>query len=382
MKAFTYHNPTRIEFGKGKEKNIGQYIAEYGVKQVLIVYGSERIKKSGLFDTVARSLTDNGIKYEALGGVQSNPVLSKVYEGVALAKSTGVEAVLAVGGGSVLDSSKAIAAGATYDGDVWDFFTYKAVPNQALKIFDIITLAATGSEMNNFAVVTKEQTKEKFSLAGAATYPTVSVINPELQATVTNEYLVYSAADIFAHSLDMYLSATYLPAYMAGYVENILKTVIRTTEILLTDPDNYEARAEFAWAATQALNFTTFCGVENNRFDTHFIEHTLSAEYNIAHGAGLSIVMPAWMKWQKDNLPERFELFAKNMFNVQGADAGIGALKNWYSKIGTPVTLKEGNIPEEDIPMLVEKLSVVAKMWGAEALYTKEMITTVLENAK
>lgn len=382
MKAFTYHNPTRIEFGKGKEKNIGQYISEYGVKKVLIVYGSERIKKSGLFETVTKSLSEYNISFEALGGVQSNPVLSKVYEGVALAKSTGAEAVLAVGGGSVLDSSKAIAAGATYDGDVWDFFTYKAFPNKALKIFDIMTLAATGSEMNNFAVVTKEETKEKFSLAGAATYPTVSVINPELQATVTNEYLVYSAADIFAHSLDMYLSATYLPQYMAGYVENILKTVIRTTEILLADPTNYEARAEFAWAATQALNFTTFCGVENNRFDTHFIEHTLSAEYNIAHGAGLSIVMPAWMKWQKNNLPERFEQFAKNMFNVEGAEAGIEALKNWYSKIGTPVTLTEGNIPEADIPMLVDKLSVVAKMWGAESLYTKDMIRTVLENAR
>jgi len=382
MKAFTYHNPTRIEFGKGKEKNIGKYISDYGVKKVLIVYGSERIKKSGLFETVTNSLSEKNISFEALGGVQSNPVLSKVYEGVALAKSTGAEAVLAVGGGSVLDSSKAIAAGATYNGDVWDFFTYKAVPNKALKIFDIMTLAATGSEMNNFAVVTKEETKEKFSLAGAATYPTVSVINPELQSTVTEEYLVYSAADIFAHSLDMYLSATYLPQYMAGYVENILKTVIHTTEILLADPTNYDARAEFAWAATQALNFTTFCGVENNRFDTHFIEHTLSAEYNIAHGAGLSIVMPAWMKWQKNNLPERFEQFAKNMFNVEGADAGIEALKNWYSKIGTPVTLTEGNIPEEDIPMLVEKLSVVAKMWGAESLYTKDMIRTVLENAR
>ncbi len=382
MKAFTYHNPTRIEFGKGKEKNIGQYISEYGVKKVLIIYGSERIKKSGLFGTVTKSLADNGISYEALGGVQSNPVLTKVYEGITLAKSSGAEAVLAVGGGSVLDSSKAIAAGATYEGDVWDFFTYKAVPNKALKIFDIMTLAATGSEMNNFAVVTKEETKEKFSLAGAATYPTVSVINPELQATVTNEYLVYSAADIFAHSLDMYLSATYLPQYMAGYVENILKTVMRTTEILLAEPGNYEARGEFAWAATQALNFTTFCGVENNRYDTHFIEHTLSAEYNIAHGSGLSIIMPAWMKWQMNNLPERFEQFAKNMFNVEGANAGIEALKNWYSKIGTPVTLKEGNIPEADIPMLVEKLSVVAKMWGAEALYSEDMIRTVLENAR
>ena len=382
MKNFSYHNPTRIEFGTGKEENIGQYISEYGVSKILIVYGSERIKKNSLFEKVTKSLTNNGISFETLGGVQSNPLLSKVYEGIEIAKSKNVEAILAIGGGSVLDSSKSIAAGAKYDGDVWDFFTFKAVPNQALKIFDIMTLAATGSEMNNFAVVTKDETKEKFSLAGPATYPTVSVINPELQATVTNEYLAYSASDIFAHSLDMYLSATHLPEYMAGYVENILKTVLRTTEILLKDASNYEARAEFAWAATQALNFTTFCGVENNRYDTHFLEHTLSAEYNIAHGAGLSILMPAWMKWQKQFLPERFDRFAKVLFNVEGADAGIEALKGWYSKIGAPVTLKEGNIPEKDIPMLVDKLFIVAGIWGATELYTKEMIKTVLENAK
>ncbi len=381
MKNFSYHNPTRIEFGKGKEGNIGEYISESGVSKVLIVYGSERIKHSGLFNKVAQSLTDKGILFEELGGVQSNPLLSKVYEGIEIAKAKKLEAVLAVGGGSVLDSSKAIAAGATYEGDVWDFFTYKAIPEKALKIFDIMTLAATGSEMNNFAVVTKDETKEKFSLAGPATYPTVSVINPELQATVSNDYLAYSASDIFAHSLDMYLSATYLPEYIAGYVENILKTVMRTTEILLADKDNYEARSEFAWAATQALNFTTFCGIENNRYDTHFLEHTLSAEYNIAHGAGLSILMPAWMKWQKQFLPERFERFARVMFNKQDADAGIEALKNWYAKIGAPVTLSEGQIPEIDIPMLVDKLFAVAGMWGATQLYTKDMIRTVLQNA-
>ncbi len=382
MKDFTFYNPTRIEFGQGKEKNIGQYIAEYGLKKVLIVYGSQRIKKSGLFDTVVQSLKENGIGYEELGGVVSNPELNKVYEGVELAKATKADAVLGVGGASVLDSSKAIAAGATYEGDVWDFFTFKAVPNQALKIFSIMTLAASGSEMNNYAVVTKEDTKEKFNLAGAATFPTVSVINPELQATVTKEYLAYSAADIFAHSLDMYLTATHLPEFIAGHVENILKTVIRTTESLFEDASNYDARGEFAWAATQALNFTTFCGIENNRFDTHFIEHTLSAEYNIAHGAGLSIVVPAWMQWQKNYLPERFKRFAKSVFNLDDADAGIEALKAWYRKIGAPVTLKEGNIPTEDIPVIVEKLQVVAKLWQAEALYTKEMLTTVLENAK
>lgn len=382
MKNFTYYNPTRIEFGKGKEENIGQYISEYGVTKVLIVYGSDRIKKNGLFDKVTKSLSDKGISFEELGGVVSNPVLSKVYEGVELAKSSKVEAVLAVGGGSVLDSVKAIAAGAVYDGDVWDFFVGKAYAGKALKIFDIMTLAATGSEMNNYAVVTKAETKEKFSLGGSATFPTVSVINPELQASVTKDYLVYSAADIFAHSLDLYLSASYVPEFILAHIENILNTVIRTTEILLKDADNYEARAEFAWAATQALNFTTFCGVENNRFDTHFIEHTLSAEYNIAHGAGLSIVVPAWMKWQKGKLFERFTRFAQKVFNVDTADEGIDALINWYKKIGTPVTLTEGKIPNEDIPMLVEKLLPIGKMWGAEKLYTKEMITTVLENAK
>lgn len=381
MNNFTYYNPSRIEFGKGKESKIGKYMSEYGVKKVLILYGSERIVQSGLFETVAKSLRENGVGFEALGGVQSNPLLTKVYEGIHLAKTNGLEAVLAVGGGSVLDSAKAIAAGAMYEGDVWDFFTHQAVPAKALKIFDIMTLAATGSEMNNYAVVTRDDTKQKFSMAGPTTFPTVSIINPELQATVTREYLAYSASDIFAHSLDLYLSASYLPQYIAGHVENILKTVMHTTEILLVDANHYEARAEFAWAATQALNFTTFCGVENNRFDTHFLEHTLSAEYNIAHGAGLSIIMPAWMKWQKNNLPQRFEQFATNMFGLSSADAGIEALKNWYSKIGTPVTLAEGNIPETDIPMLVDKLEAIGKMWRAESLYTREMIETVLKNA-
>lgn len=381
MKNFTYYNPTRIEFGKGKEEYIGKYIADYGISKVLIIYGSERIRETGLFDKVARSLAGQAIHFEALGGVQSNPVLSKVYEGIDLAREKMVEAVLAVGGGSVLDSAKAIAAGVVYEGDVWDFFLRKAVPSKALKIFDIMTLAATGSEMNNFSVVTNEKTRQKFSLAGPATFPVVSVINPELQATVTKEYLAYSAADIFAHSLDLYLSATYLPEFIAGHVENILNTVIRTTEVLLIDPHNYDARAEFAWAATQALNFTTFCGVENNRFDTHFIEHTLSAEYNIAHGAGLSIVVPAWMKWQKNNLPNRFERFAGNIFKVEGADNGIEALKQWYRKIGTPVTFAEGNIPEADLPFLVDKLSGLAVLQRMDRHFTREMLTTVLENA-
>lgn len=382
MKAFSYYNPTRIEFGAGKEKNIGQYIAEYGVKKVLIVYGSERIKKSGLFETVVKSLSDKGIAYEQMGGIVSNPLMSKVYEGIELAKATKVDAVLAVGGGSVLDSTKAISAGALYEGDVWDFFVGKASVSKALRIFDIITLAATGSEMNPSGVVTNEKTKEKLGMGGVATFPTVSVINPELQATVTPDYLAYSASDIFAHSLDMYFSASYLPEFIAAHTENILNTVIRTTDILLDNPNDYNARGEFAWAATQALNQSTFTGIEGNRYDTHFLEHTLSAEYNIPHGAGLSIMVPAWMKYQKQFMPERFERFADKVFGLKSADAGIKALINWYKKIGTPVTLNEGNIPESDIPVLVDKLMAVARFWLGSDYYTREMVISVLEKAK
>ncbi len=198
---FHLSNPTRIEFGREKEKEIGEYIAAENIKKVLLTYGSERIKKDGLFDIVTASLEANGIEFVELGGIVSNPVLSKVYEAVDLAKEHAVEAILSVGGGSVLDSSKAIAAGSLFDGDVWDFFIGKSVIEKALPVFDIITLAATGSEMNTFAVVTNEATKQKYSIASPYLYPKVSVINPELQKSVSKEYLVYSAADIIAHSI-------------------------------------------------------------------------------------------------------------------------------------------------------------------------------------
>jgi alcohol dehydrogenase YqhD (iron-dependent ADH family) len=381
MKDFTFYNPTRIEFGNGKENNIGQYINEYGLKKVLIVYGSERVKKSGLFDRVVASLTEKGIGYEQLGGVVSNPVLSKVKEGIQLAKEKQVDAVVAVGGGSVLDSVKAIAAGAKYDGDVWDFFVFKAFVQDALPLFSIITLAATGSEMNNGGVVMNEATKEKFALMAPSLFPKVSVISPILQSTVTREYLVYSAADIFAHCLDLYFSASYIPTFIKGHIENILKTVIRTTEILLDEPDNYEARGEFAWAATQALNGSTFTGVEGNSFDTHIVEHAMSALFNIAHGAGLSIVLPAWMKWHKEQNMAQYTRFAKEVFGVDGAEAGIDRLETWFKKIGTPVKLEEGNIPRNAIADLAENAHGLASNWGVGEKYTKEVITEILEMA-
>ena len=381
MFDFTFHNPTKIEFGRDKERNIGLYMREFDAKRTLLIYGSERIKKDGLFDTVAASLKENGIEFIELGGVVSNPVLSKVYEGIELARKFNADSVLSVGGGSCLDSAKAIAAGALYEGDVWDFFTGKD-PSRALKIFDVITLAATGSEMNSGAVVTNEATKQKFSIHGDVLYPLVSVVNPQLQASVSREYLVYSAADIIAHSIEGYFTAKVQPEIINLYIEANIKTVMKTTEILLADPDNYDARAEFAWAATMALNGLTYVGTHGYSYPNHMLEHAMSAVVNCAHGAGLTVIMPAWMKWYKSRNLGAFERFAREIFGVNSADEGIAAFKAWLSKIGAPVSLKSVGIEGETLEEVVNLAYDYAVNWRKDKLYTKENIKEIFELAK
>ena len=381
MFDFTFHNPTKIQFGRGKEQNIGLYMREFDAKRTLLIYGSDRIKKDGLFDTVVASLKENGIEFIELGGVVSNPVLSKVYEGIELTRKFNADSVLSVGGGSCLDSAKAIAAGALYEGDVWDFFTGKD-PSRALKIFDIITLAATGSEMNSGAVVTNEATKQKFAIHGNVLYPLVSVVNPQLQASVSREYLVYSAADIIAHSIEGYFTAKVQPDIINLYIEANIKTVMKTTEILLAAPDNYDARAEFAWAATMALNGLTYVGTHGYSYPNHMLEHAMSAVVNCAHGAGLAVIMPAWMKWYKSRNLSAFERFAREIFGASSADEGIEVFKMWLSKIGAPVSLKSVGIEGETLDEVVNLAYDYAANWRKDKLYTKENIKAIFELAK
>lgn len=357
MNNFSFCNPTQIEFGDNKERNIGEYIKNHGIKKVLLVYGSERIKKDGLFDVVTNSLKENGIEFVSFGGVVSNPILSTVEEAIKVAKENSVEAILSVGGGSVLDSSKTIAVGALVSNNVWDFFIGKTQIKKALPIFDIITLAATGSEMNGYAVITNEITKQKFSIFSSFIYPKLSIINPELQRSVSKEYLVYSATDIIAHTIEAYFTASYHPVYQSRVCEAIIKTVIDTTEILLENSDDYNARGEFAWAATNALNGTTTVGLGQFDFPNHMIEHALSALYNVPHGAGLSVVMPAWMKWYKNKNEKQFERFAKEIFGKNSADEGIYALESWFNKIGTPTKLTQFELNSENIKDILENLS-------------------------
>ncbi|MBC8238245.1 MAG: iron-containing alcohol dehydrogenase [Helicobacteraceae bacterium] len=381
MNDFTYYNPTKIELGRGKENNIGEYISQSGVKKVLLLYGVGSIKKFGLYERIISSLKKSNIEFEELSGVVSNPLLSKVNEGVEIVKGNNIEAILGVGGGSVVDSAKAIAAGSKYDGDVWDFFIHKAEITEALPVFTVMTLSAAASEMNGNSVVMKDETKQKYSIASVLVNPVVSVINPELMATVSKEYLAYSAVDVISHCIEVYFTASVHPNFNSRIVESIIKSIMETTEILLKDPDNYDARAEFAWVAIQGLNGLTPTGTKGGTFPNHMIEHSLSALYNVPHGAGLAVVIPAWMKWYiKQNKPQ-FKRFAREIFDGESMNDAIEGLENWFNKIGAPTTLKGLNISRDGIEEIAENASQTAKVWGFSELYSKETIIEILQKA-
>ena len=381
MNDFTYYNPTKIEFGRDKENSIGKYISQSGIKKVLLLYGTGSIKKYGLYERIINSLKQYNIDFEELSGVVSNPLLSKVHEGIQIVKDNNIEAILGVGGGSVVDSAKAIAAGSKYDGDVWDFFINKAEITEALPVFTVMTLSAAASEMNGNSVVMKDETKQKYSIASVLVNPVVSVINPELMATVSKEYLAYSAVDVISHCIEIYFTASVHPNFNSRIVESIVKSIMETTEILLKDPDNYDARAEFAWVSIQGLNGLTPAGTQGGIFPNHMIEHSLSALYNVPHGAGLAVVIPAWMKWYiKQNKPQ-FKRFAREVFDGESMYDAIEGLENWFNKIGAPTTLKELNIDREGIDEIAENASQTAKIWGFSELYSKETIVEILQKA-
>ena len=348
---------------------------------MLLTYGSDRIKRDGLFAVVSKSLAAHGIEFVECGGIVSNPVISKVREAIVLAGQHQVEAILSVGGGSVLDSAKAIAAGTQYAGDVWDLFIGKGQIEAALPVFAILTLAATGSEMNSGAVVTNEATKEKFAIGSVHTFPKVSIVNPALMQTVSRDYLVYSAADIIAHSIEGYFTATVQPKIQSRLVESVISTVIETTEALLADPHDYNARAEFAWAATLALNGITYAGTAGFGYPNHMIEHALSALFNVPHGAGLSVVMPAWMKWYQGRNPAQFARFARQVFGLKTGDEGIVALKKWFNKIGTPTRLSQLGITETQLPAILENLQGNARWFGLTETYTQDALADILKRA-
>ncbi len=381
MESFEFFNPTRIIFGRGTEKKIGEILKGDKIGKVLFVYGKSAIKKIGLYDTVVSSLKENGIEFVEHSGVKPNPVLSHTKEGIEKAKDYKVDAVLAVGGGSVIDEGKTIAVGVKNNRDIWDFFKRNIEIKKALPVYVILTVAATGSEMNGFAVITNEETQEKLSISSEYIFPKVSILNPELTFSVSAQYQAYAAVDAIAHVIEHYLSGSYCPKLQSRFIEGLIKSIMETTEIILKEPKNYNARAEFMWSATVALNGLARLGIKGGGFPNHMIAHALGALYDLPHGACLSIVIPAWMRWYLDkNLPQ-FERFARNIFNSDKAEEGIENLKSWFKKIGSPVSLKDAGILYKDIDMIAENAYNIAIVWQMEKTYTKQVLTEILKKA-
>jgi len=380
MHDFIFHNPTKIIFGPGREMEIGAELTAAGIGNVLLVYGRESVRKSGLLDRVIAALNQSGIGFVEFGGVVSNPVLSHTREGIALARQSGIEAVLAVGGGSVIDEAKAIAVGATAECDVWEFFLGREV-TAALPVFSILTLAATGSEMNGNAVITNEETRQKYNIGTIHAYPRVSILNPELTYTVSPAYSAYGAVDAIAHLIEAYFTKEPGTRLQDRMVEGLITTIIENAEIIRDRPADPQARASMMWAATLALNGLTPAGVGPYTFPNHMIEHSLSALYNIAHGAGLAIVIPAWMQWYQPRNPAQFERFAAKIFDRQTGESGISALKGWFRSLGCPVSLAEAQIPTGDIDRIAANAYGLAQRWEIDQLYPAKTIAEILHLA-
>ncbi|MFS0838610.1 iron-containing alcohol dehydrogenase [Paenibacillus sp. 1P03SA] len=364
MKNFTFHNPTKLIFGKGQLEQLPKELTAYG-KKVLLVYGGGSIKRSGLYDGVVSLLKGAGAEIFELAGVEPNPRVSTVKRGADLCKQENIDVILAVGGGSVIDCTKAIAAGAKYDGDVWDFMTRKATPADALPFGTVLTLAATGSEMNSGSVITNWETQEKYGWGSPLVFPKFSILDPVFTATVPKDQTVYGMVDIMSHVFEQYFHHTPNTPVQDGFCETILKSVIETAPKLVDDLGNYEYRETILYSGTMALNGLLAMGVQGD-WATHNIEHAVSAVYDIPHGGGLAILFPNWMTHVLDENVGRFKQFAVRVFGISAdgksdrdvALEGIEALRGFWNSIGAPNRLADYGIDDSKLEVMVDRAMV------------------------
>lgn len=388
MNNFDFCSPTYFVFGKQRENEAGKYVVKFGGKKVLLHYGSESAKKSGLLDRVKKSLEQENVSYVELGGVKPNPRSGLVYEGISLCKKEQVDFVLAVGGGSVIDSAKAIAMGVMYDGDFWDFFSGKS-PKEALPIGTVLTIAAAGSEGSGDTVITKEEGMLKRGASGECLRPKFSILNPELTMTLPAYQTACGATDIMAHVFERYFTNTKEVEITDRLCEAVLLTMINETPKAIKNPMDYGARANIMWAGMVAHNNLVGVGREQD-WNSHMIEHELSALYDVAHGAGLAVILPAWMSYVVEHHDcMRFAQMAVRVFGCQmdfenpkaTALEGISALKRFFSSIGMPINFKELGAKKEDIPLLVEKFGIGDGKTGGYLPLDKDAITAIYELA-
>lgn len=373
MNNFEYYTPTKVIFGRKTEEQAGTLIKECGCRKVLVHYGGGSVKRSGLLDRIYKSLEAEGIAYLSLGGVVPNPHLSLIYEGIGLCKKENVDFILAVGGGSVIDSAKAIGYGVTNEGDVWDFYDKKREAEACLPIGTVLTIAAAGSEMSDSSVITKEEGWIKRGYSSNYCRAKFAIMNPELTMTLPEYQTMSGCVDIMMHTMERYLNQAQNMELTDGISEHLIRTVMKNAKILLNDPENYDARAEVMWAGSLSHNGLTGCGTDGGDWASHQLEHELGGMFDVAHGAGLAAVWGSWARYAVTGNPQRFAKFAVNVMDaddtgddMQTALKGIEAMEEFYRAINMPVSIKELGVEptEEELQELAEKCS----FWGRRTI--------------
>ncbi|MBE5893321.1 MAG: iron-containing alcohol dehydrogenase [Lachnospiraceae bacterium] len=355
MYNFNYYTPTEVVFGKAAEEKTGAMLKKYGAKKVLLHYGSGSVIRSGLLNRIKKSLEEQEIAYVELGGVVPNPRLTKVYEGIELCRKEKVDFLLAVGGGSVLDSAKAIGYGLVNEGDVWDFYEHTRKASGCMPLGVVVTIAAAGSEMSSSSVITNEERGMKRGYNDDAGRPKFAIMNPELTMTLPAYQTSSGCADILMHTQERYFTSGGNMELTDSLAEGLMRTVITNAKILMEQPDNYDARAEILWASSLSHNGLTGCGIKAGDFVCHALEHEIGAMFDVAHGAGLAAVWGSWARYVYKDCLSRFVKFAKNVMlvDMDGSDeeialAGIEALENFYRAINMPTNMRELGVEPTD----------------------------------
>ena len=363
MNNFVFYSPTEFVFGKATEMQVGALARKHGARKVMIVYGGGSVVRSGLLDRGKQSLREAGVEYCLMGGVQPNPVDTKVYEGIEFCRREQADMLLPVGGGSVIDTAKAIAAGVLYEGDFWDFYIGKAKVTKALKVAVVLTIPAAGSEGSGNTVITKLDGLQKLSLrVPEVLRPVFSIMNPELTYTLPPFQTACGVADMMAHIMERYFTNTQEVEIGDRLCEGTLMAIINEAPKVMRNPEDYGARANLMWAGMIAHNGTCGVGCEED-WASHFLEHEISAIYGVTHGAGLSVIFPAWMTWMVEHNVGKIAQYAVRVWGVPESEdkkavalEGIGKLKAFFNSLGLPVTFKELGVENPDIDRLADSL--------------------------